>query len=97
MRGLDASSTSRVARVGGCKVVCRPSKNNLLEASVGKSYLVVGYRFAPSKERVPVPWTHVAYVPTGFDRPQPLGRKRTRRVSPFVFAGNVGDFLIGLN
>ena len=38
LRGLDASSTSRVARVGGCKVVCRPSKNNLLEASVGKSY-----------------------------------------------------------
>ena len=74
-----------------------PPKHNLLEASVGKSYLVVGYRFAPSKERVPVPWTHVAYVPAGFDRPQPVGRKRTRRVSPYVFAGNVGDFLIGLN
>ena len=26
LRGLDASSTSRVARVGGCKVVYRPSK-----------------------------------------------------------------------
>ena len=39
LRGLDASSTSRVARVGGCKVVYRPSKaHNLLGASVGKTY-----------------------------------------------------------
>ena len=80
MRGLDASSTSRVARVGGCKVVCRPSKNNLLEASVGKSYLVVGYRFAPSKERVPVPWTHAAYVPTGL-----IGQSRWAKTNVACF------------
>ena len=30
LRGLDASSTSRVARVGGCKVVYGSSKGSTL-------------------------------------------------------------------
>ena len=38
MRGLDASSTSWVARVGGCKVVYRPSLDHERELAEAVSF-----------------------------------------------------------